>query len=255
MNWNILALTFQVLAVGQETNSLIALERQYRNNIQSLELAGPSTALSNSLNGLAALYFDQRDYRRAELFSRRSLLIEQALPVSRELELARRLNNIAAVCTAQGNTAEAARLIRQSLEIYGKLDADADQAIAVSNLGILELKAHQNASAASHFEQAVKLLANDPADLAKSLANLAEAQSALGRTDESIESWTKALRVARSSGASSEHDYGAMLCLYSKTLARAGRKSQSQEIQRRGRAILNQSRPPASYTVDRADFR
>jgi tetratricopeptide (TPR) repeat protein len=255
MKWTILTIAFRLLALGQETSSLIDLERQYRKTIQALEPSGPSTALSNSLNGLAALYFEQHEYGRAEELSRRALSVEQSLPVPRKAELARRLNNIAAACTAQGKTGEATRLIRESLGTYERLDAATDRAVALNNLGILELKAHQNTEAADHFAQAAGLLTDQPADLAKSTANLAEAQSALGRTGEAIESWAKALAVAQASGASNDRDYGAMLCLYAKTLARAGRKSQSLEVRRRGREILDRTPSPASYTVDRADFR
>jgi tetratricopeptide (TPR) repeat protein len=255
MKLSILALTFNLLAVGQEASSLIDVERQYRKTIAELEAGGPSIALSGALNGLAALYFEQHEYRRSELLCRRSLAIEQALPAPRQLEVARRLNNIAAVSLAQGKRAEGASLIRRALAIYEQLDAGGDQAIALNNLGTLELRAHQNAEAARHFAQAVNLLADQPADLAKTTANLAEAQSALGRTVEAIDSWSRALQVAEANGNANHRDYGAMLCLYAKTLARAGRKSQSLEVSRRGRAILDGTRSPAAYTVDRSDFR
>lgn len=254
MKWILLAFTLRLLALGQETTSLIDLERQYRKGIAELEPAGASANLSGALNGLAALFFEQRQYRRAEELSRRALEVERALPIPRQLEIARRLNNIAAVCGAQGKTAESARLIRESLSIYARLNAGSDHAIALNNLGILELTAHQNVNAAKHFAQAVDLLADQPADLAKTLANLAEAQSVLGRSAEALEGWSRALAVADRNGAN-DRDYGALLCLYAKTLGRAGRKSQSAEAHRRGRAILDQTRSPAAYTIDRADFR
>ncbi len=255
MRYCLLALTFSFLAPGQEVGSRTDLETQYRQAIRALEAAGPSVDLSNVLNGLAAVYYEQHVYSRAEKLSRSALAVEQSLAAPRETEIARRLNNIGAACMAQGKMREASSLVRASLRIYERSDETTDRAFALNNLGVLELKAHRNADASAHFRHAANLLQNDPADLATHLANLAEAQLALGMTRDSLESWSRALALVEANGNTKDRNYGSMLDLYSKALARAGRKAQSVEVRRRGRAILDQPPSAAAYTIDRADFR
>src|SRR5437870_1888016 len=108
MRW-LAAFTLSIVALAQDTRDL---ENQYRRVLKDLESSQSSVALSNALNELAALYFDQHAYDRAERLIRSALTVEQSLAAPRELEIARRLNNVAAACLAQGKTKGVAGLIR-----------------------------------------------------------------------------------------------------------------------------------------------
>ena len=94
-------------------------EGQYIQSLAILEtISGPQSAdLTPALNGLAAVYFDERRYTDAESLTRRSAsLAEAALGPDHPL-VATSLHNLAAIYHAQGHYAKAEPLYLRALEI------------------------------------------------------------------------------------------------------------------------------------------
>ena len=241
----LIALT--TLAAGERVADL---ERQYREQIRELEPEGPTLALSDTLNGLAALYFQEGDFVRAEKLSQRALETEVASEAPRELEIARRLGNIGSALVAQGRYDRAVPLVRKSMETFERLGAAYEQAFALNTLGTMELRRKHADAALGYFRDAVRLWAGHPEDAARGKANVAAALTALGRA-ESLAAWTEALASAEAASIS-ERERGVMLCGYADALASNGRKRESEKQRRQGREMM---RTVAGLTVDRADFR
>ena len=235
------------LAAGER---VVDLERQYREQIRLLEPEGPTLALSDTLNGLAALYFQEGDFVRAESLSRRALDVEAASEAPRELEIARRIGNIGSALVAQGQYDRAIPLVRKAIEAFERLGASYEEAFALNALGTMELRRKHADVALGYFRDAVRLWADHPEDSARGKANVATALTALHNSG-ALNAWTEALQAAETASIS-ERERGVMLCGYADALASNGRKRESEKQRRQGHEMM---RSVAGLTVDRADFR
>lgn len=232
-------------------NSVFDLERNLKQKVRTLEPQGATLALSDALGDLAAFYFNQHDYPRAENLSRRALAVEEVSPDSRRGEIARWLNNIATALLAQGKNREAGPFSERSMAIYRELPMTSDTGFALNTAGILDLRARRYSEAAKHFEQAVSLLHASRFAQAKGLGNLGSAYRGLGRDQDALAAYQEAL----SRLDPTELAYGVILCDYSKALAESGRKSESAEARKRARAILTRLPSPSAYTVDLSELK
>jgi tetratricopeptide (TPR) repeat protein len=80
-------------------------------------LGAEHTDVANSLNGLAAIYYAQNEYDKADALYSRSLSIkEKALP-EETAELASSMNNLATVYQAQEKFYEAGQLYQKAIII------------------------------------------------------------------------------------------------------------------------------------------
>ena len=117
------------------------------------------------------------DYAEAEPLLRRALAIREAAVGSESPDVAGTLNNLAAVCRAQGRRGEAEVLYRRTLDIYHKTlgPQHPSTAIVLSNLGDLYYDRRQYAEAESAYRRALtiqeKVLGLSHPQVANSLDN------------------------------------------------------------------------------------
>lgn len=235
---------------GNDARSSVTLERQYWVTIAELQQDAPSEALSGALNGLAALYFDNGNYPQAERLSREALSAERALAQPREMEIARRLNNISAALAAQRKFKQALPFIRQALTIYERSGGRDDRAYAYNTIGTIELYTGDLERARMHFGKSVELWRDDPRERAKALGNLATTYAAFSRFSDALATWRQALALAESSLGGDDRRYGVMLSGYAKALAQAGNQTDSAAVLERARTILDEAKAPIGYLVD-----
>ncbi|MGI9450945.1 MAG: tetratricopeptide repeat protein [Geminicoccaceae bacterium] len=97
-------------------------ERYFEQALETAEKFQPGDPrLGRSLNNLAAVYYKQKDYDRAEPLMRRSLgVLEEALG-PRNSDVAQTKKNLAAIYYLQGNYTDAEPLLQQSLSILEEL--------------------------------------------------------------------------------------------------------------------------------------
>ncbi len=231
-------------------------ERNFRTAVRALEREGPSIALSTALNRLAFLYFERMEYKRAEEVSRRALAVERALPEMRRSEIAIGLNNIAAALSGQRRHAEAAKYVRETLTVFTL--ADAPRVFALNTLGVIELYRRRYRQAAECFREAADrwtatLGAND-IHVAEALANLASVYTKSGKSEEAIDLWKHVFEITEPQLASGAPMRGVLLRGYADTLARAGRKQESNRIREQSRAFTEAGAGPNGRTVDAGDL-
>lgn len=231
-------------------------ERNFRSAVRALECEGPSTALSTALNRLAFFYFEHREYKRAEEVSRRALAVERALPEMRRVEFAIGLNNIAAALSGQRRNAEAAKYVRESLAVFTL--ADAPRVFALNTLGVIELYRRRYRQAAECFREAADrwtaTLGARDIHVAEALANLASVYTESGKSDEAIDLWSRVFEITDPQLASGAPMRGVLLRGYADTLARTGRKEESNRIREQSRAITEEAAGSNGQTVDVGDL-
>ena len=231
-------------------------ERFYRGEVHALEGSGPTIALSNALNHLSYLYFEQREYRRAEEVSRRALAVERALPEPRRVEIAIGLNNLAAALSAQHRYAKATIYVRESLDLFSP--ADSPRVFALNTLGVLQLRSRRFELAAECFRQAadewIATLGARNLNVAAALANLATTYSESGRSLEAIDLWHRVFEITEPQLAPDAPMRGALLRGYADTLARLGRKRESNSVRKQAKAIHDGAINPSRQTVDVGDL-
>ncbi len=135
LGWSLLAQPGQPMAqngawdgligAGREAlkvNAFSDAERYFEEALELAERFPPGDPrLGRSLNNLAALYYKQEDYDRAEPLMRRSLaVLEEALGPS-NADVAQTQKNLAAIYYLQGNLADAEPLLQASLETLEEL--------------------------------------------------------------------------------------------------------------------------------------
>jgi tetratricopeptide (TPR) repeat protein len=93
-------------------------ERRFEAALQAAERFPAGDArLGKSYNNLAAVYYAQEDYERAEPLMRRALAQLRESLGPENTEVAQTMKNLAALYYLQGNRSEAEALLKQSLEI------------------------------------------------------------------------------------------------------------------------------------------
>jgi predicted ATPase/DNA-binding SARP family transcriptional activator len=126
---------------------------------------------------------------------------ERGLRVYRELGdqsgVARSLSNLGAILHAQGELAEAAATLDESIALCGA-DDDRVRALALNNRGDVALSAHEWTTAERSFRQSLELLEamGDTANVARSIYNLAAVELGRQRFDAAAPLLARSLRHA-----------------------------------------------------------
>ncbi len=162
-------------------------ERFFEQALETAEKFPPGDPrLGRSLNNLAAVYYKQKDYDRAEPLMRRSLsVLEEALG-SRNGDVAQTKKNLAAIYYLQGNLADAEPLLQESLSILEELHGPnhAFVATVLNNLAALYQSQNRYADAEPLLARSLEiwetLLGKDHQDVIQSRELLAKLREANG---------------------------------------------------------------------------
>ena len=150
-------------------------ERHFEQALETAEKFPPGDPrLGRSLNNLAAVYYKQKDYDRAEPLMRRSLsVLEEALG-PKNGDVAQTKKNLAAIYYLQGNYADAETLLQDSLAILEELHGPdhAFVATVLNNLAALYQSQNRYADAEPLLSRSLQiwetLLGEDHEDVIKS---------------------------------------------------------------------------------------
>lgn len=162
-------------------------ERQFEAALEAAERFPPGDPrLGKSYNNLAAAYYAQEDYARAEPLMRRALSLLQESLGPEDAEVAQTMKNLAALYFLQGSTDEAEKLLKQSLAILEKVHGPnhAYVATVLSNLaGLYQAEdRYQDAEPLLTRSLAIweNLLGADHPDVARSRELLTQVRAAKG---------------------------------------------------------------------------
>ena len=176
-------------------------ERHFEAALEAAERFPSGDArLGRSYNNLAAVYYAQEDYERAEPLMRRALAqLREALGPD-NTDVAQTMKNLAALYYLQGNRSEAEALLKQSLEILEKAHGPnhAFVATVLSNLaGLYQAEGrYQDAEPLLTRSLAIweSLLGSDHPDVVRSRSLLAKVrQGRGGGAEETAEASPRAL--------------------------------------------------------------
>lgn len=150
-------------------------ERHFEEALETAEKFPPGDPrLGRSLNNLAAVYYKQQDYDRAEPLMRRSLnVLEESLGPS-NADVAQTKKNLAAIYYLQGNFADAEPLLKESLSTLEELHGPnhAFVATVLNNLAALYQTQNRYTDAEPLLARSLKiwetLLGPDHQDVTKS---------------------------------------------------------------------------------------
>jgi tetratricopeptide (TPR) repeat protein len=164
-------------------------ERHFEQALETAEKFSPGDPrLGRSLNNLAAVYYKQQAYDRAEPLMRRSLsVLEEALGPS-NADVAQTKKNLAAIYYLQGNYDEAEPLLKQSLATLEELHGPnhAFVATVLNNLAALYQAEDRYVDAEPLLARSLEiwegLLGKDHPDVVKSRDLLARLRAANGLT-------------------------------------------------------------------------
>ena len=162
-------------------------ERLFEQALETAEKFPPGDPrLGRSLNNLAAVYYKQKDYDRAEPLMRRSLnVLEEALG-PKTADVAQTKKNLAAIYYLQGNFADAEPLLQQSLATFEDLHGPSHAFVAtvLNNLAALYQSQRRFAEAEPLLARSLNiwesLLGKDHRDVVRSRELLAELRRANG---------------------------------------------------------------------------
>lgn len=193
--------------------------------------ANPS--FTPALNGLASLYFETRQWSRAEKYTKQCLAISQT---------AQQLGNLAAVYQNERRYDEAEVMYRKAVELFEREGREntAEMAFVLHNLASLRVSGDPE-QAAGYAERALAIWATTPgadsAIYAQGLAHLAFIYTVLGRSADADKLWKQSLAILESTVGRSSPVYV--------RLARAYRH-------RHARPLPDGA--PGEYTVDFRDL-
>ena len=147
--------------------------------------------LGKSYNNLAAVYYAQEDYERAEPLMRRALAQLRESLGPENTEVAQTMKNLAALYYLQGNRSEAEALLKQSLEILESVHGPnhAFVATVLSNLAGLYQAENRYLDAEPLLARSLRiwesLLGSDHPDVVRSRELLADLRRGRGWADRS----------------------------------------------------------------------
>lgn len=169
-------------------------ERQFEAALEAAERFPPGDPrLGKSYNNLAAAYYAQENYARAEPLMRRALSLLQESLGPEDAEVAQTMKNLAALYFLQGNADQAETLLKQSLAILEKAHGPnhAYVATVLSNLaGLYQAEdRYQDAEPLLTRSLAIweNLLGSDHPDVARSRELLTQVRAAKGDTAPAAE--------------------------------------------------------------------
>ncbi|MGI9500613.1 MAG: tetratricopeptide repeat protein [Geminicoccaceae bacterium] len=162
-------------------------ERHFESALEAAESFPSGDArLGKSYNNLAAVYYAQQDYARAEPLMRRALTQLQEALGPENTEVAQTIKNLAALYYLRGDRDQAETLLRQSLAILEKVHGPnhAFVATVLSNLAGLYQAEDRYQDAEPLLTRSLgiweSLLGPDHPDVIKSRALLAQVKQATG---------------------------------------------------------------------------
>ena len=168
-------------------------ERHFESALETAEsFPSGDPRLGKSYNNLAAVYYAQEDYERAEPLMRRALAQLQETLGPNDSEVAQTMKNLAALYYLQGDRQEAEELLKQSLAILEEVHGPnhAFVATVLSNLaGLYQAEnRYQDAEPLLTRSLAIweRLLGTDHPDVARSRELLAQLREAQGG-DQTVE--------------------------------------------------------------------
>jgi len=101
-----------------QQKSYVEAENHFEAALEEAErFSSSDPRLGRSYNNLAAVYYAQKDYERAEPLMRRALAQLRDSQGPRDTEVAQTMKNLAALYYLQGNRSEAEALLKQALDI------------------------------------------------------------------------------------------------------------------------------------------
>lgn len=160
-------------------------ERQFESALEAAEgFPSGDARLGKSFNNLAAVYYAQEDYARAEPLMRRALGELRETLGPDDTEVAQTMKNLAALYYLQGNRAEAEALLKQALEILEQVHGPnhAFVATVLSNLAGLYQSENRYQDAEPLLTRSLaiweSLLGPDHPDVARSRTLLANVRRA-----------------------------------------------------------------------------
>lgn len=166
-------------------------ERHFEQALETAEKFSPNDPrLGRSLNNLAAVYYKQQAYDRAEPLMRRSLTVLEELLGPSNADVAQTKKNLAAIYYLQGNYADAEPLLKQSLSTLEELHGPnhAFVATVLNNLAALYQAQDRYADAEPLLSRSLRiwegLLGKDHQDVVKSRELLARLREANGLEQE-----------------------------------------------------------------------
>ena len=169
-------------------------ERHFEKALENAEKFPPGDPrLGRSLNNLAAVYYKQKDYDRAEPLMRRSLSVLEDLLGPDNADVAQTMKNLAAIYYLQGNFTDAEPLLKQSLAILEDLHGPnhAFVATVLNNLAALYQSQDRYIDAEPLLSRSLSiwetLLGKDHRDVVKSRELLARLREANGLAPDQAE--------------------------------------------------------------------
>ncbi|MDH3659825.1 MAG: tetratricopeptide repeat protein [Alphaproteobacteria bacterium] len=162
-------------------------ERHFESALEAAERFPSGDArLGKSYNNLAAVYYAQEDYARAEPLMRRALAQLREALGPENTDVAQTMKNLAALYYLQGNRSEAEALLKQSLEILENVHGPnhAFVATVLSNLAGLYQAEDRFQEAEPLLTRSLtiweSLLGSDHPDVVRSRSLLAQVREARG---------------------------------------------------------------------------
>jgi tetratricopeptide (TPR) repeat protein len=245
-------------SVYQDLGRLADAERSYLRAIDA------SPDAMEPINGLASLYYETRQYAKAEKLTLRCLaLLERQDITGGQLTIAQQLGNLAALYQSERKYPEAEKLYLRALALFehnGSANTP-ENAFVLHNLASLRMTAGKPEEAAGYSERAVAIweatLGPDHPVYAQGLADLAHLNALLGRTADAEALWNRSLAIVERTLGPAHPTYGRLLQAYAGTLARWNRKAEAKRFRQRAESILatqSSGPPPGLYTVDYRDL-
>jgi tetratricopeptide (TPR) repeat protein len=241
-------------SVYQDLGRLADAERSY---LRAIDAGGE---VIEPINGLASLYYETRQYAKAEKLTLRCLALLERQDISGgQLTIAQQLGNLAALYQAEHKYPEAEKLYLRALVLFehnGSANTP-ENAFVLHNLASLRMAAGKPEQAAGDSERAIAIweATLGPAHpvYAQGLADLAHLNALLGRPADSEALWNRSLAIVERTLGPTHPTYGRLLQAYAGSLDRWNRKAEAKRFRQRAESILttqSSGPPPGLYTVD-----
>jgi tetratricopeptide (TPR) repeat protein len=166
----------------------------YQAAYQDAVILGDAVRESDVSMRLAAVYYDEGNFRAALEHATRAEELMRSHPVSQTLRLSLELKSLSLFRLGQLDAAREAG--ERAVAVGAELGEDDQLAQSLSLLGLVLMTAGQNQRAVQHFERAVQI-ARDPLVVLGVTNNLGVAASALGDYERAAMHYEAALALAR----------------------------------------------------------
>lgn len=236
-------------SVEQDLGRPATAEGLYRRAIAA------DASFAEPVNDLASLYFDERQFGKAEALMARC--VEQpATP----LEKARRMGNLAVLYQAERKMSQAEESYTESMNLFEAAGGGAtpEMAFVLFNLSSLRMDQGRADDARPYAQRAVAIwaatLGVTHPTYAEGLAQLAHLDAASGRRPEAERLWIRALSILETRLGSGHPTYIRVLRGYADYLQRSGQKTEAKRVRRELASIEAAHPAPRGYVVDYRDL-